>query len=239
MDSDTEDFDDADIALALQQINWPQVASSKFGEASVDTEDQKAKSEDVATSAASVDTGNWMIKLEGVAESSPESSGGPSQIVDAFLNWVYEHLAEPLAEATPSDDNPYLAREVDLPDEPLPADEIEEKDLAEFCATIAGLTPACDKEQKWLAPTTMKELYDLMATWQGKQHVPSFTTFICVYKRLWKKTLKIREIGQHARCARCAELSAWLVGVIRMAPFLCASHARHFVASIGLSARPN
>ena len=172
------------------------------------------------------------------AKRSSDASGGPSQIVDAFLNWVYEHLAEPLAEATPSDDNPYLAREVDLPDEPLPADEIEEKDLAELCATIAGLTPACDKEQKWLAPTTMKELYDLMATWQGKQHVPSFTTFICVYKRLWKKTLKIREIGQHARCARCAELSAWLVGVIRMAPFLCACHVRHFVVSIGLSARP-
>ena len=146
----------------------------------------------------------------GRAKRSSDASGGPSQNVDAFLNWVYEHLAELLAEATPSDDNPYLAREVDLPDEPLPADEIEEKDLAEFCATIDGLTPACDKEQKWLAPTTMKELYDLMATWQGKQHVPSFTTFICVYKRLWKKTLKIREIGQHARCARCAELSAWL-----------------------------
>ena len=81
------------------------------------------------------------------AKRSSDASGGPSQIVDAFLNWVYEHLAERLAEATPSDDNPYLAREVDLPDEPLPADEIEEKDLAEFCATIDGLTPACDKEQ--------------------------------------------------------------------------------------------
>ena len=70
---------------------------------------------------------------------------------------------------------------------PMPADEMEEKDLAELCATIAGLTPACDKEQKWLAPTTMKELYDLMAIWQGKQHVPSFTTFRRVYKSLWKK----------------------------------------------------
>ena len=63
------------------------------------------------------------------------------------MQCCYEHLAELLAEATPSDDNPYLARAVDLPDEPLPADEIEEKDLAEFCATIDGLTPACDKEQ--------------------------------------------------------------------------------------------
>ena len=75
---DTEGFDDADIALALQQINWPQVASSKFGEASVDTEDQKAKSEDVATSAASVDTGNRSAKSEGVAESSLESKVGCS-----------------------------------------------------------------------------------------------------------------------------------------------------------------
>ena len=72
------------------------------------------------------------------AKRSSDASGGPSQIVDAFLNWVYEHLAELLAEATPSDDNPYLARGVEWQMTPCLPMKLKRKTLLNFVLQSMG-----------------------------------------------------------------------------------------------------
>ncbi len=138
------------------------------------------------------------------------SSAMPARTqVDAFFHWLYTNIAEPLAETKgeclPEDDDcavalNYLA---------LASDGFPEHDLDNPVASCtATLSSSC--AVKWLAPTTLNDLYSLYTTWEtgSTAETASWSTFYRAWHGVWKnKQLRIRENGQHARCTTCAELS--------------------------------
>jgi hypothetical protein len=73
--------------------------------------------------------------------------------------------------------------------------------------------PGNQKETRWLAYVSMRELYDSFRTHVGSNgdlRVASYATFVRVYRQEWKQALKIRRLTQHARCKDCARFSRML-----------------------------
>ena len=137
----------------------------------------------------------------------------PSEQCHAFFEFAYENLAEPLAEGAPNEDNMYLASEAPPDEEDIQDSEPRgclEADLDDNIVARWS-TSLNTKETKWLAYHTIPDLYDeSMSYWVqstlGVDQVPSPNTFRRVLA-LWANALKIRALGQHARCTVCAELA--------------------------------
>ena len=127
----------------------------------------------------------------------------PTPMVDhvwSFFQFLYDNVAEPLAEGESVQDDGDFTSATDeyadwIDNAPTHPSELPpETDMDPVgCTSLDLLSP------RWLNPTTPAELFD----WYLFMHecVPfgSNTTFMKAWKK-WKKCLKIRQNSQHARC---------------------------------------
>ena len=114
--------------------------------------------------------------------------------VDAFLEFAYQHMAEPLADAT--------IEIADQKDDKLP-DDVE--DTSE--GMMQDLVVACvkDKPTKYLAPGSVTDLYDSYCQFERGGAAASEATFRRTLKE-WSGCLKFRRLSQHAKCTICGKL---------------------------------
>ena len=117
-----------------------------------------------------------------------------------YFLWLWTKVAEPLAdseEALPMNDEFHELPEA-KPTVPtdafktwiLSANQTHPEPL------IDGAQGSQDREQHFLAPTTMEELFESYKFAGGKA---SKTTFLEEFNENWSYCLKIRQLGQHAR----------------------------------------
>ena len=124
--------------------------------------------------------------------------------VDGYFMFVYENLAEPLAETEEAEED----EAVEVGAEPL-----DHGGLPDFIVdrTASG---AHVLDTKWIQHCAMTDLHEQYQFWHkgAREDVPaSLTTFMAVWKKVWKGTIKVRKIRQHSRCAVCARLSTMRV----------------------------
>lgn len=119
-----------------------------------------------------------------------------AQHADAWLNWAYWNIAEPLAETEQTCTG---MKQADG-EEDEQCDEILVNSL-EF-----GGTCLAPRAPRHLPPGRIAELYDLYRT-SSLDRCAGSTTFGEVYRASWKKLMPFRAVGHHARCTRCAKLS--------------------------------
>ena len=120
--------------------------------------------------------------------------------VNAWLRWVYETMAESLAEVLQSEEcreNRNAATK----------DPFEQLDEAEFLLLNPAVEMPVEMPVRYLPPGRLAELCDLyehMTT--GDSACASRAMFCQTFKEEWNHVLKFRAAGQHARCTICA---AW------------------------------
>eukprot|EP00435_Cladocopium_sp_Y103_P008496 s6158_g2.t1 len=108
---------------------------------------------------------------------------------DILLRWVYENMAEDLAES----DNFVQAKK---------------SWAGPSSHNVASIT--APQRVKWLPPhTTLADLRELSMAFCSQETPPSFATFSRVYHQSWQAWLKIRTEGQHAMCSECQRFKAW------------------------------
>ena len=142
--------------------------------------------------------------------------------VDAFLHYMWEFVAEPLADAgrprrgVDSDTEAGKSEsDVEVDTEPSDAGETDGSDVEEPAVLDSVVSRICssisepDGPTKWLGPQSRAELYDCYVGWH-RAHLAGLPASQATFRRVWlgpwKHVLKIRQASQHARCARCAEL---------------------------------
>ncbi len=131
--------------------------------------------------------------------------------VNAFFEWTYQNLAEPLAECE-------VSSEMLGPVPPLPPPLTEDldhrdSDSPDDTATMEELSPLITADQfkqpRYLAPGSLAELYDAyishVSDTTPTEENASSSTFRRVYKH-WKKVLKFRQWSQHAKCSECCRM---------------------------------
>ena len=149
-----------------------------------------------------------------------------SNSLDVFFLWLYENLAEHLAETDiPEED---IARWSETGSDSVAC----ETDLTSHPSAAAVTIPT---DVKWLAPTTLHQLYNLYKVKEAavtqvgmdKDEVKgnpekddqdlhlsddfaSFSTFKRKWLSSWKHIIKVRSASQHARCSTCAKLDCAL-----------------------------
>lgn len=124
--------------------------------------------------------------------------------VQAFFLQCYECLAEPLAEGEPEPD----AMLVDQEGREL-KDDFSQWVLSSstFEPAMSGAQGSESREQRWLNPCSLAELFEQYKFQNAKTETASFSVFYACYKENWRGVLRIRQRGQHARCSDCAKLS--------------------------------
>ena len=143
---------------------------------------------------------------------------------DSLLSWLYNNVAESLAESTR------------LLDEGVPL----RRGSALVCstalpqgATVAYLDKLDEDEAgvRWLPPgTTMAEMLDCSVSFLPHCKV-AYSTFVLCYHQKWQKKLKIRAEGQHAKCTACERLKAYRKQV--SAPADCKRVAEEYAQHLG------
>ena len=111
------------------------------------------------------------------------------QSAETLLQWVYENMAEDLAEN----------------DEFVKA----KKSLARVGGTL--LTDSQGPRQVRSLPphTTLAEMRDMGLAFNQDIKPPSFATFSRVYHESWQDWLKVRHEGQHMICSDCQRFKEW------------------------------
>lgn len=122
---------------------------------------------------------------------SPESQ----RSVDAFLEFAYQHMAEPLADASTE-----VAGDIKN-DEELP-DDVGDISLGMFEDMVVARLE--DKDLRFLPPGSVADLYDTYCQFE-RGHAASDTTFRRTLKA-WSRCLKFRRLSQHAKCTLCGKL---------------------------------
>ena len=118
-----------------------------------------------------------------------------------FFLFLWQTVAEPLAESD------LLDVDIGIPgalhdDEDALQDNYVKWILAVETGgvTATPVLEACQaeqhREQRWLKPTSIDELYDLYLFGGGKA---GKTAFAKEYDECWKKCMPMRQLGQHAR----------------------------------------
>ena len=140
--------------------------------------------------------------LAGCLEPKADMRQGPAPTVrdtaqqdhaDAWLNWLYTHIAEGLAEC----DYQHADQQDEGENEHVPSTE----SVVESCV----LDPSA-RTTRYLAPGRIQELYEFYgATSQGS--FASHTTFGRVFRDKWRGALTFRKVSQHATCTTCLELT--------------------------------
>jgi len=114
----------------------------------------------------------------------------------AFFDFLYYNVAETLAEG-----------EAPPEEEDLDPDADGEEAAREFTGASHPAQPIpstlSDRPQRWLAPTTLAELYDSYRVWNQEAAAESLACF-SVFRRCWKSSwqglLRVRRVSQHSRC---------------------------------------
>ena len=131
------------------------------------------------------------------------------EIVNAFFHWVYQHMAEPLAEGLADDvpeemDDP-TAAELELQASSKHFDPYQEW-ICSGNPFVAQGIPQEEREQRWLHPMSIADLYQqflyMYADHPEKTTVSSTVFYLC-WKKNWQGTLRIRRKTQHAKCDVC------------------------------------
>ncbi|CAK9037692.1 Uncharacterized protein SCF082_LOCUS22283 [Durusdinium trenchii] len=144
---------------------------------------------------------------------------------DAFFNFLYLHVAEPLAEGW-GHETEWDALEADdleggtfdvIPKELLekgeavnPFDEwvLGKGDSAKPAnPDIASAVPAAARDQRWLNHCQISDLYAQYELWvSGAGGQPcSLSVFQKAWKKTWCGILRIRRMSQHSRCEDCSK----------------------------------
>ena len=130
----------------------------------------------------------------------PLVAGEPSQAhmsVDAFLNYLYENLAEPLAAGAYDSDD----------DDSQPKEYLYDDLVAQEAVSVGTSTQRpSDRPKKYLEHMSQVEFFEMYLMFVGEtpDTTPaSKSTFWKVYVNSWKRTLRIRGTNQHAKCADC------------------------------------
>ena len=133
---------------------------------------------------------------------------------DAWMNWAWHSMAEPLAEALVKDfDDEVDAKFLGL------VSGLEQQDLVltpltsakEWVLGLAASMAATESliHQRWMEQMTMTEFYDLyVATCDGQPcNLTSFhRAWTC---GRWDRKLKFKALGTHSACAECTRLREW------------------------------
>ena len=140
---------------------------------------------------------------------------------DAFFNFLYLHVAEPLAEGWGHEEwDAQAAQNLDggLWDE-VPKELLEKGDLNinPFDEWILGKgdhsnpdlasgVPVTARDQRWLNHQNIADMYSQYQVWvSGSGGTPvSMTVFQKCWKQNWQGVLRIRKLSQHSRCEDCA-----------------------------------
>ena len=132
---------------------------------------------------------------------------------DAWMNWAWHSMAEPLAEALVKDFDDEVdakfpglvsGREQDLLLTPLASAKEWVLGPAASMAATKSLV-----HQRWMEQMTMTEFYDLyVSTCDGQPcSLSSFQrAWTC---GRWDRKLKFRALGTHSACAECTRLREW------------------------------
>ena len=140
---------------------------------------------------------------------------------DAFFNFVYLHVAEPLAEGWSHEEWDAKAAENleggiwdEVPKELLAKGDVNLNPFDEWVLgkgdqpnpDLASAVPVAARDQRWLNHQTIADLYSQYELWvSGSGGVPvSMTVFQTCWKRTWQGILRIRRLSQHSRCEDCA-----------------------------------
>ncbi len=116
----------------------------------------------------------------------------------AYCRWLYEAVAEPLAEGE--------VPEAMTQDKPVPKLTIQTA-FSEGSMVGSNL----DLQPRYLAPGTLAQQYDQFCQWWEKldngQRPSSMRTFTRAFSDKWKFILRFRGINQHAKCAECCRFA--------------------------------
>ena len=124
---------------------------------------------------------------------------------DAFLNFIYQYVAEPLANAGGE-------REAQGRDTPRAILDwaMDQEGHNPLAGSTVGLEGKASGDPRYIAHMSKVELYELYrfhGTADQKDTKASQSTFLRVFKRRWRYLIRIREVAQHTRCDDCAKLT--------------------------------
>ena len=127
--------------------------------------------------------------------------------VDAFFHYVYEFIAEPLAEVEGIQEEPIPMDH----DEDSNVDSSEEYELGQDLMQVRmEATGETQLPVRFIGHCKLAELYDQYSHWHavnGTGTCTSLSTFRKVWRASWCKLIRIRGDSQHARCNVCSRLS--------------------------------
>ncbi len=135
---------------------------------------------------ADVDAGRTVPRQDQRHYAAGRDPSGFSK-VDAFLEFAYQHLAEPLADNVAG---------VELPDSEDSSLDMEDKGMQ--------VLPGVQKEARYLGACSTKDFYDTYCHFAHGE-AASESTFRRALK-CWRNALKFRRVSQHAKCSTCARL---------------------------------
>ena len=141
-----------------------------------------------------------------------------SQGVDAYWYYVYENLAEPMAEGC--DDQADFDAEEDTMPEMVGGPDV--------CLSRIATQATKDLPKKWIPNCKLTDHYfEYKCSLPLGQQAASEFTFRSVWKTSWRGILRIRGVRQHARCATCAELTHKAKTAVAQDDRQCALDALH------------
>ena len=114
---------------------------------------------------------------------------------DAFLEFAYQNMAEPLADA-------HVVVDDMMPDGELVLPSSGGSDMEENFVVVPEIA---NKGTRYLPPGSIADLYDTSSQFERSSPPVSESTFRRALKK-WRPTLKFRRTCQHARCSECAKL---------------------------------
>ena len=120
--------------------------------------------------------------------------------VEAFLEFAYHNLAEPLADVGDAQDDPSKP-DIDSDGELILPSSGEENKMTDTWF------PFQHKDTRYLHPGRVEDFYDTYVLFERFDTPSSLTTFKRVFKKWRSQTiLKFRGVCQHAKCSICVKL---------------------------------
>ena len=146
---------------------------------------------------------------------TPTRPAAQQEHADAWLNWLYEFVAEDLATS-------------EVPKMPLDDETGVPTTFVDLA--IVGSTSADPslRSTRYLAPGKMEELYEYYVA-TSPNGCASRSTFLLTFRSRWRKALAFRTVTEHAKCTLCALFakSRQLAQTAEQKQVARAAHAAH------------
>ena len=138
------------------------------------------------------------------------SKGGPPANArlkaDSMLQWVWEHLAEPMVVVKTGPEASDADPDFDFTGA-VPAELRVNDSLTEWVAGPGASTTVtqAQTEVRWLQPMPLVNLYNLAISFDTDETDTevSYSTFLRCWHDKWCSTLKFRSETQHSKCTEC------------------------------------